>query len=160
MMHTHRLLRSPTRSRAVTFGLSLVAVAACCDSTDTPFDPPEPEAPIAYTLTSVPGGTLPVSLVADTLEFELQAGALVLNPDGTCLNSFTTTPSGGSQKTETFDCTYSTSGSALTYIQDGVTFTGRFFNGTAGIPRLEVADSSWVFMNPGTPIYWRNYLKN
>jgi hypothetical protein len=105
----------------------VVGLSACGsdDPTDPGGDPVDYSAVAGvWTLQSANGDALPVQLVEDNTPFTLHAGALTLTANGTCQNSFTTTPQGEAQKTEVLPCTFTLSGSAFSYTESSLQYSG------------------------------------
>ncbi len=117
------------RSRARLHQSLLVLCVACVSAcgSDDPADPGGQDLSAItglWTLQSVDGNALPVDLVEDGENFTLHAGTLMVSSNGTCTNSFTTTPEGETQMTETINCTFTFSGSLFSYVEEGITYSG------------------------------------
>lgn len=128
------------RSRARLHQFLLVACVAglsACSSDDDPNDPGNGDDLSAivgtWTLQTVDGNALPVELVEDGENFILHSGRIVAASNNTCTNSFTVTPEGEPQETETVNCTFTLSGSLFSLTEEGVTYSGTLNGNTLSI---------------------------
>ena len=143
-----------TRTAQVLFFVPVVLLVACGEGTNDPVSVEDPW-PETWTLESVAGAGLPVALIRDSDEFTWDAGQLVLNEDGTCRHTLTSTPAGGTATTATVDCVYSRSGGDFAYTEAGTTYQGTVH----GSFTIGITETDLMFATTGEPAGWRTYTR-
>lgn len=143
-----------TRTLPVLLFAPVILLIGCGDG-PAALDEPEPAEPETWTLESVAGSVLPVALVRGSDEFTWDSGQLVLNGDGTCRHTLTSTPAGGTQETVTQDCVYTRGGGDFRYTAAGVTYQGAVH----GSFTIAITETGLTFASTGGVAGWRTYTR-
>ena len=112
--------------RLVSFSLFVLGVAGLAACGSDSMGPDHSAVAGTYTLQTANGLSLPVDLVEGGEPFTLHSGNIVLRADGTCTNTFVTTPS----RAGSLPCTFTLSGTTFSYNELGDVINGSLSGNT------------------------------